>query len=147
MHVLQKVLVSIGCIVSLSSCDEKLTYCEFDDTVIGKEVNKKYIVALGYKGVYVIQGEFPAIGKVGKPGQLLGYSGSCEFPLEQFLIKHPEYMTEIATRLAVRQAKRFKHHVPKVSSVTEPQVVGERVKVENEGSDFRGVRDTLQLRE
>lgn len=138
-------------VVSLlvSACTDKLTYCDFDDTVIKYESTDKYAMALGRKGIYVLRGKFRIYGKEGTAGQMLGYTGVCEYPIAKLIERYPHTVDPEVKELAEKQAARLRKKRKDESEI--PGVNGSGMVVrtasdEDSGRDCCGKRHPVQQR-
>ena len=139
-----KILILTMLCSCLVSCNEKLTYCQFEDTVISSKATKDYTIALGTKGIYVLSGKYQIYGKVGKPGQLLGYSGICEFSLKDFLASNPALASAEITKLAEKQGKRLKN-VSGLPNLIGPRVVDQGARNKDESPSGAREQHPVQL--
>ena len=132
-------------VILMTSCNEKLTYCHFDDTVIEPgEITKDYHVIPGTKGIYVLRGKYQIFGKVGEPGMLLGYNGIYEFDLSEFLAQHPKLASPEITKLAEKQKKRLKH-VSGLRGIIRSRLAGAGNPNKNPSTDSERTEHPLQL--
>ncbi len=86
--------------------------CIFNDTIVKCDQDSKYVAVMGFKGIYVLYGEYRIIGKVAKAGTLLGYTSSCQFDISELLKKYPAYASDRVNKAAALQHIWIEKHAP-----------------------------------
>lgn len=94
--------------VSVTGCRKQVDNIEivsYDDYNLRIESTKEYVISLGVKGIYVLDGKYQVLGKTGTPGVLLGYTKLYLFDISEALRRHPELVSERTTKSAAKQSK------------------------------------------
>lgn len=133
-------------VLSLTGCNDKLTYTPFDDTVFKYDSTDRYAIALGRKGLYVLRGEYRLYGKTGNPGVLLGYTGIYEYPIKDLLQRYPHCSDPEVEKIAEKQAKRLRRDEHQISSINESEVANFSTEDQNQSRNSRRKWHSVQRR-
>lgn len=93
-------------LMSLSGCNTSQIPQHFDDQIWDSKSTKKFQTVTGWKGIYVLHGDFKTLNlKVGA-GELLCTQGAVRkepFVISELLAKFPEFATEESRAEASKQ--------------------------------------------